>query len=228
MKTVLSVFATLLLLSACKPEVPVETAPAAPDAAQAPTQPSVAEVPPPPTAPVTPSFDCSKASSEAEKIVCSDDGLAALDKRLSELYAAELAKPGASKDLAVMQRGWVKGRDDCWKAEDKKLCVEEEYRTRIAYLQINSPGAMGATAVAFKCDNSSNPLYMAYYHDYDGMPAVITLGSDQATIFPQPAASGVKYGRTGISFWEHQGKVSVDFFGTKLACTPLPAATSNL
>jgi uncharacterized protein len=225
MKTAASFIAIIVLLTACsKPETPAAVAPA--ETAAAP----VAEVPAPvpqPTGPVTPSFDCAKAESEAETMVCADYGLAALDNRLAEVYAAELAKPNASKDLAATQRGWVKGRDECWKADDKKLCVEEEYRTRIAELQINSPDAMAASAVEFKCDDNSKPFTMAYYNALDDKPAVITLGNDQAIIFPQPAASGTQYGRKGITYREHQGKAEVDFYGIVLACTPLPSS-SNL
>jgi uncharacterized protein len=218
MKTAASFIAIIVLLTACsKPETPPAVAPAAV---------------PPPTGPVMASFDCAKAVSDAEKLVCTDYGLAGLDNRLAEVYAAELAKPGASPDLVPYQKGWVKERDDCWKEDDKKLCVEEAYRTRIAYLQINSPGAMAATAVEFTCDDNSKPFTMAYYNDYDDRPAVATLGNDQAIVFPQPAASGSKYGREGggdqgLSFWEHQGKASVNFYGIKLECSPLPAS-SNL
>lgn len=228
MKTAASLIAVAFLLSACsKPESPSATAPA--ETAAATTAPA-AQVPapvPPPTGPVAPSFDCAKAENEAETMVCADYGLAALDNRLAEVYAAELAKPDASKDLAATQRGWVKGRDECWKAEDKKRCVEEEYRTRIAELQINSPGAMAATPVEFTCNDNSKPFTMAYYNDLDDKPAVITLGSDQAIIFPQPAASGTQYGRKGITYREHQGKAVVDFYGIPLECTPVPAS-SNL
>jgi uncharacterized protein len=223
MKTASSLIAVALLLAACsKPETPA--APAAAETVA--VEPAVAAVPPP-TGPVTPSFDCAKAESEAETMVCADHGLAALDNRLAEVYAAELAKPAAAKDLAARQRGWVKGRDECWKADDKKLCVEEEYRTRIAELQINSPDAMAASAVGFRCDDNSKPFTMAYYNDLDDKPAVITFGNDQAVIFPQPAASGTQYGRKGITYLEHQGKATVDFYGIALECTPLPAS-SNL
>ena len=51
--------------------------------------------------------------------------------------------------------------------------------------------------------------------------AVITWGDDQAIVFPQPAASGARYGRQGLDFWEHQGEVKVDFYGNRLACTPV-------
>ena len=49
----------------------------------------------------------------------------------------------------------------------------------------------------------------------------MTWGNDQAIVFPQPAASGAKYGRVGIEYWEHQGEASVDFFGNKLSCKPV-------
>ncbi len=228
MKAMLPLIAALFVLSACKPQEPAAPAPAEPTATEAAAvEPAAPAVVPPPTGPVTPSFDCSKAEHEAEQLVCSDYGLAALDNRLAEVYATELAKPGASKELAARQRGWVKGRDECWKADDKKLCVEEAYRTRIAYLQINSPGAMAATAVEFTCDDNSKPFTMAYYNDYDDKPAVATLGNDQAIVFPQPAASGTQYGREGIRFREHRGKATVDFYGISLECTPVPTS-SNL
>lgn len=232
MKTAASFIALMVLLTACsKPEAP--TADSSAETAVAPAAEAAAPAPvAPPTGPVTPSFDCTKAGSEAEKMVCSKYNLADLDNRLAEIYAAELAKPGASPELSATQRGWVKGRDECWKATDMGLCVEEAYLTRIAELQINSPGARAATAVEFKCDENSKPFTMAYYNDYDNKPAVATLGNDQAIVFPQPAASGSKYGRdgegdTGLSFWEHQGKASVNFYGIKLECTPLPPS-SNL
>lgn len=226
MKATLALIAALFVLFACTPQEPAAPAPAEATATETAAVEPVAPVPPP-TGPVSPSFDCSKAEHEAEQLVCSDYGLAGLDNRLAAVYAAELAKPGASKDLAAMQRGWVKGRDECWKADDRKLCVEEQYRTRIAELQINSPGAMAATAVEFTCNDNSKPFTMAYYNDLDDKPAVITLGNDQAIIFPQPAASGTQYGRKGITYREHQGKAMVDFYGIALECAPLPAS-SNL
>lgn len=229
MKTASSLIAVAFLLAACsKPETPAAVAPAETAAVETvAVDPAAPAAVPPPTGPVTPSFDCAKAESEAETLVCANYGLAALDNRLAEVYAAELAKPGAAKDLAARQRGWVKGRDECWKADDKQLCVEEEYRTRIAELQINSPDVMAVSAVEYKCDDNSKPFTMAYYNELDDKPAVITLGNDQAIIFPQPAASGTQYGRKGITYREHQGKADVDFYGIALKCTPLPAS-SNL
>lgn len=229
MKLTASMIALTVLLSACsKPEAPAEAEPATVSVTEAVAEQQVTPAAvPPPAGPVTPSFDCSKASNEIEKLICSNYSLAAFDNRLAEIYTAELAKPDADKNLATTQSGWVKGRDDCWKAEDKLQCVTEEYMSRIAYLQINSPGQMAATAIAFDCNDNSKPFYMAFYGELDNRPAVITLGNDQAFIFPLRSASGAKYGRKGIEYWEHQGEASIEFFDTKLKCTPIKN-TGNL
>jgi len=202
----------LLLLAACAPETPAPAATA--PVATAPA----GNVAAPETAPALapPSFDCAKAASEAEKLVCTDAELAALDRQLATRYAeAKDADP-------AMQRGWVKGRDECWKADDVRLCVLESYRTRLVELAIHAPGLVVPKAVEYRCDDNSKPFTMTFYNDLDPVAAVMTWGNDQAIVFPQPAASGAKYGRSGIEYWEHQGEASVDFFGNKLSCRPVP------
>lgn len=84
-----------------------------------------------------PSFDCSKTTHEVEQIICKDADLAALDRSLAELYATVLKHTPASKQghLKTEQRGWVKGRDDCWKAGDKHGCIKSEYQSRINELK---------------------------------------------------------------------------------------------
>ena len=67
-----------------------------------------------------PAFDCAKAQGEVEKLICGDEGLAALDRKLDEVYRAAVAK--ARDDVPQLirteQRGWIKGRNECWKAKN--------------------------------------------------------------------------------------------------------------
>ncbi|WP_093294643.1 hypothetical protein [Pseudoxanthomonas sp. CF385] len=70
---------TFLLLGACTAPAPPVAAPT--DAPAAPVETPVATMKTP--APVPPSFDCAKAASEAEKLVCGDAELAALDRQLA-------------------------------------------------------------------------------------------------------------------------------------------------
>lgn len=85
-----------------------------------------------------PSFECDKAQSDAEKLICSDDALAALDVMLSERFAQALAAAraldagaqAAEDQLKATQRGWIKGRNECWKAGDPRACIEAAYLRR--------------------------------------------------------------------------------------------------
>ena len=100
-----------------------------------------------------PTFDCAKATGAVENLICDDEGLAALDRKLDDVYKAAVAKAknGLPQTLRAEQRGWVKGRDECWKAKGKENpvflteswkatsvseCVQGEYRLRISELQV--------------------------------------------------------------------------------------------
>ena len=86
---------------------------------------------------VNPSFDCAKASHEVEELICKDAELADLDRSLADLYGVVLKNSSSSeqKTLKAEQRGWVKGRNDCWKSSDQRGCVKREYETRINELK---------------------------------------------------------------------------------------------
>jgi uncharacterized protein len=222
MKSGVLVLSTLLL-AACRGEAPdpvvPEVSPAA--TAAAPTATSSVFAPAASAALVKPSFDCAAASRDTEKLVCTDPVLAALDLQLDAQFKAAMAANGAdTKALAATQRGWLKGRDDCWKSGDMPRCILESYKTQLVRLQLDSGKVMVPTPVEYVCDDKSKPLTAVFYNELDPKAAVITLGSDQAIAFPQPAASGARYGREGLDFWEHQGDVQLDFWGIKRVCKP--------
>jgi uncharacterized protein len=84
-----------------------------------------------------PSFKCGKSSHEIEQLICGNDELAELDVSLNNLYKAVLKNTPAKaqKRLKTEQSGWVKGRNDCWKADDKVACTRDSYQTRINELK---------------------------------------------------------------------------------------------
>jgi uncharacterized protein len=173
-----------------------------------------------------PTFDCSKASGQVEKLICKDPELAALDRKMANIYAAAMKRFPA--DIAakerVYQRGWIKGRNDCWKAEDVRRCVVEEYRTRIVELQIRSGQLMAPTAIGYECPEKGKPFFATFYRETDPPSAVLTYGNDQVIAFLTPSASGSKYVATHMEFWEHHGEATVDWYGTKMTCKRLPGA----
>jgi uncharacterized protein len=78
------------------------------------------------------SFDCSKASSRPEKIVCSNPQVSAADERCAELYRLSLKRSSDGEILKKEQREWIKSqRDLCGDG----TCMQRAYEARIAVLE---------------------------------------------------------------------------------------------
>ncbi|WP_369936865.1 lysozyme inhibitor LprI family protein [Xanthomonas tesorieronis] len=62
------------------------------------------------------SFDCAKASSAVERLLCTDQRLDAADEWLARRYAALLAAVPTAQRQAVRraQQAWLAQRDSCW------------------------------------------------------------------------------------------------------------------
>lgn len=75
------------------------------------------------------SFDCTKASTFAEKTICSDPLLRKLDDALSSNYKAMLGADlgGPVENLRIDQRKWIANRNKCTTRE----CLVATYRERI-------------------------------------------------------------------------------------------------
>jgi len=83
-----------------------------------------------------PSFDCSKVKKDSsEGVICTSDKLMDLDRELSGVYKQALAKASKNDMLKAEQRGWIKGRNECWKEKDEKACMIDAYQNRIKALK---------------------------------------------------------------------------------------------
>lgn len=91
---------------------------------------SEAEKQPKPKGVSSPSYDCAKASTPAEKIICGNDYLKkldlALDKNFKMMLSADIGN-GAKEDLKKTQKEWVAERDRCTDANS----IVSLYKTRI-------------------------------------------------------------------------------------------------
>ncbi|WP_232786651.1 lysozyme inhibitor LprI family protein [Achromobacter sp. DH1f] len=82
------------------------------------------------------SFDCNKAVSTTERLICSDAETSALDGKLQGAYETAQAATDAygKKALAKEQRNWIKyARDMC----QDIACLQQAYTARIAMLARN-------------------------------------------------------------------------------------------
>ncbi len=82
-----------------------------------------------------PSFDCAKAGNWAEKTICGNDELAALDAWFGPLYG-QVAQRLTGKDLddlKAQRKAWLKQRNDCKAEADGTACLKKSYQEFTAY-----------------------------------------------------------------------------------------------
>ena len=126
---------------------------------------------------IQPSFDCSKAKTRVEKLVCSDEDISRVDRDMQKAYdlmmgkydlaymneeAKEEIKPYLEK-LKQSQIDWVKVRDACSSEKDKKefrRCVFSRYINRIESIV---PSYNWRIGFSINDKNSTNDLCYNYF-----------------------------------------------------------------
>lgn len=180
-----------------------------------------------------PTFDCAKAEGEVEKLICGDASLAALDRKLDGVYKAASAKASGKMltDLKAEQRGWVKGRNDCWKAQSAtpvwitatwtvssvKDCVAAQYEIRTSELQAVWRLVPPKT-VSYACEN--NPANEVVANFFATEPPTIRLerGDRTATLWQVPAGGG-KYEGQNVSVVHAGDTVQVSWLNVATGST---------
>jgi uncharacterized protein YecT (DUF1311 family) len=183
-----------------------------------------------------PAFDCSKADGEVEELICQDESLAALDRKLAEVYEAALAKARDEmpRILKTEQRGWIKGRNDCWKARGEddpvfltaswratsvKECVEGQYRIRTSELQALYRLAPMKGPVFYGCESNPANEVVATFFETDPPTARLERGDRAVTAWLVPAGSGSKYEGQNLEFWTKGDEATVTWLDEELKCT---------
>lgn len=179
-----------------------------------------------------PTFDCAKARGEVEKLICSDPSLAALDRKLASVFQSAMARArdGLDRQLKTEQRGWIQGRNECWKARDKtwitatwtvntvKDCVDARYRMRTAELQALWRLVPSRT-VSFVCENNPANVTVADFFATD--PATIRLerGDRTATLWLVGSASNGLYEGQNVSLVLKGDDLRLSWFDTNAGRT---------
>ena len=182
-----------------------------------------------------PAFDCAKAEGDVERLICQDEGLAALDRKLDGVYKAALAKAQNENPptLKVEQRGWIKGRNECWKAqgEDNPAfltaswqatgvhdCVEGQYQLRISELQALYQLVPSKGPVFFACEGNSANEVVATFFESELPAARLERGDRTATAWLVPTGSGSKYEGQNVEFWTKGDEATVTWLDENLKC----------
>ena len=178
-----------------------------------------------------PSFDCTKANSTAEELICADPALSALDREISRLY--DLARGSVSgSDLAMLkayQRGWIKGRDDCWKARVSITeCISTVYIVRIHELRRDHPATQsedGASLgpIEYRCDGLDHTVSAVVITLPQAPYASVAWDEMMISLPKVRAASGAKYEtHDGILFWIQGAEARLSYEGQSYSCQHTP------
>lgn len=181
-----------------------------------------------------PAFDCAKAQGEVQTLICSDAKLAALDRQLDAVFrqAAARSKGAVLKTLKAEQRGWIKGRDDCWKARDGNAtwlteswqvadihgCVDATYRLRITELQVRWQLVSAQKAVSYACNGNAANEVVAQLFASEIPAGRFERGDESLVGYLVQSPDGPRYEGRNLRFAAQDGHATVTWLGDTLDC----------
>jgi len=114
------------------------------------------------------SFDCAKASTKVERMICDNPRLGELDSELAEAYQTALRDSpwaSANRRIRAEQKTWIARRDRC----GNPGCVKRMYQMRIGQLHaevdVEVDGDDGGGAMAGSGGNANPGRMMAVCRD---------------------------------------------------------------
>jgi uncharacterized protein len=142
-----------------------------------------------------------------EALICGDVQLSALERKMSQIYADAVARAADEHPpvLKAEQRGWIKGRDACWKDTNERSCVERSYLLRIAEIQARYRLVSAVGPAFYGCDGQPAKEVVMTFFQTDPATAIGEFGDSTSLMYVQRSASGSRYQGPNESFWEHQG-----------------------
>ncbi|WP_460427035.1 MliC family protein [Azotobacter armeniacus] len=182
------------------------------------------------------SFKCGEEiSSSLEAMICKDQALSALNRKMAEVYSAAQKKASGENPplLEEQQRSWIEKRNDCEKAGEPPQCLQESYTQRIVELQARYALVSVSGVFTYTCDDDQNKVIQASFYKTDPPSLYAEYGDQNSVMIAQPSTSGAKYaGQNETTLWEHDNKALVtwgyDMPVMKCVKTPLIAPTSDL
>lgn len=109
-------------------------------------------------------FDCQRASTKVENLICGSSELKGLDDQVGAAYAAAVAaSPSADKPLLLeTQKRWIAARENCgnWDAAEQTTCIRDSTAQRLSFLRpIGEAGVAGAMVPVLLVRKGAKDLY---------------------------------------------------------------------
>ena len=168
-----------------------------------------------------PSFSCRRAANTAERLICNDAALAALDRKLADVFGAAGKTPSPYTDLGSSQREFTRARNDCWQSPDFRGCLEETYVRRIAQLQVQYRLVASKGPFRYLCDAEPPGELKATFFATDPPSAALEYDGESLIAALKQAKGVARYEAGNVSFRERNGEATVTWGkgGTEMRCT---------
>jgi len=140
------------------------------------------------------SFDCGKAGTKVERLICADSAISRLDDELAKIYGGALKLSPDKNQLMQEQREWLKARNR--KCSDER-CLVISYQERIKELINTYKELDGYTLLMSKNDELCNHMLKQFTEDLQKYPR----GSNQHEEFELVPWEPTQYS------YEHGGRI---------------------
>ncbi len=161
-----------------------------------------------------PAFNCSAEQlNSAEQMICADKALSQLDRTLNQVYRQALqteSKQPGTHYLKGEQRGWLKGRNECWKSSEPSECVRQLYLSRIATLQASYRLVGDYGTEFYACDGVKAKEIVVTRFKSDTAALVAEFG-DSVSVMLKPENQQHYQGRNEKLQYQPEGKIDVQW-----------------
>lgn len=103
------------------------------------------------------SFDCTKAATKVEKLICGDEELSKLDEELNAAYKTALHDGKQVNSIKQAQKQWIKERNGC----SDTACVKRAYEMRLSTLKSSKGNEVKQEAVHVYQSKESADVFCA-------------------------------------------------------------------
>jgi uncharacterized protein len=100
----------------------------------------------------SPNFDCTKATTPDEKLVCSDEVLSALDVQVADAYKKTLKLTQEKAFLRETHQAWIKNEHQLCAT---KACLMQSYQRRLT--ELSNPDWLKKWSPSFDCNAANTP-----------------------------------------------------------------------
>lgn len=175
-----------------------------------------------------PAFDCRKATGDVQALICKDADLAALDRKMDEVFRGAFSKAKRErKALRAEQDDWTRTRDECSKDRDAmQACVGRAYQSRIGELQALYELVPSRGPYTFDCANRADPIVVKYFHT-EPASARLQRAGETVIAWSEPGAKGTRFVAPEISFLVKGMSAQVEWRADKFTCEVRPPTSGG-